>query len=352
MPTPQMPSRRDEETRDPETAKLPLIYILSTGRSGSTLLDVLLGAQPECWTLGEFQLLDIGVGRQMQCGCHSQLSRCDFWGPIVDRVRQSLRFPLGYFRSGRHPNGKVVRWGLLPSILTGGPLPFQRPAAEAYAQSNLAALDEAKYAAEQHKGKISWLVDASKDPYRLLWLQASGYFDIRVVHLIRRPEGFVANMMRSADVSGPAAVVKYAGRWLVDNVIALTLLWRMFWPETVRTIHYEDLAADPEGVIGDLCAWLDVPFDGDRTQSTRYQINHGVAGNRPRWDALAVNFEEVWRVTMPSFHRKLISIVTAPLFSRRQRRASNEAVWTNQPRASHHEDPSWLITRGSRSASR
>lgn len=320
-----MPSRRDHQSRDHQGHKLPLVYILSTGRSGSTLLDVLLGAQPECWTLGEFQLLDIGVGRQMQCGCHSQLSQCEFWGPIVNRVRRTIRFPLGYFRSGRYPSGKVVRWSLLPSIITGRPLPVQRPAADAYAISNLAALDEARYAAEQHQDKVSWLIDASKDPYRLLWLQASGHFDIRVVHLIRRPEGFVSNMMRSADASGTAAVVKYAGRWLIDNLIGLALIWRMFWPEAVKTVHYEDLARNPDAVIGDLCAWLDVPFDGDRTQGTRYEPNHGVAGNRPRWETLAVNFDEVWRITMPSFHQKLISFLTAPLASWHRRIAPDGA---------------------------
>jgi len=316
MPPPRS-TRRSDHTRDHQRAKLPLVYILSTGRSGSTLLDVLLGAQPECWTLGEFQLLDIGVGRQMQCGCHQQLSQCEFWGPVVDRVRRTLRFPLGYFRSGRHPSGKVVRWGFLPSIAMGRPLSVQRPAAEAYGVSNLAAIDEARYAAEQHQDKVSWLIDASKDPYRLLWLQASGHFDIRVIHLIRRPEGFVSNMMRSANASGSLAVVKYALRWMIDNMIGLAILWRMFWPEMVKTVHYEDLAADPESVIGDICHWLEVPFEPDRTHSTRYEVNHGVAGNRARWEALTVNFEETWRITMPSFHQRLISCLIAPLWSLR-----------------------------------
>ena len=193
-----MSKRRAFEMRDRHRTKLPLVYLLSTGRSGSTLLDVLLGAQPECWTLGEFQFLDIGVGRQIPCGCQSPLGQCDFWGPILERVRRSMSFPIGYFRSGRHPNGKVVRWSLLPSILTGGPLPTQKSVAEAYATSNLRALEEAKEAAEDHQEAVTWLIDASKDPYRLLWLQASGHFDIRVIHLVRRPEGFVANMMRSA----------------------------------------------------------------------------------------------------------------------------------------------------------
>lgn len=344
MPPPE-PSRRDQETRDHQSAKLPLVYILSTGRSGSTLLDVLLGAQPACWTLGEFHLLDIGVGRQMQCGCHHQLSQCDFWGAIVERVRRAMRFPIGYFRSGRFPNGKVLRWSLLPSFLWGGPLLAHRPAAEAYAASNLGAMQEARYAAEERQDEVRWIIDASKDPYRLLWLQASGYFDIRVIHLIRRPEGFVANMMRSANATGTMAVIKYAGRWLVDNLLGLVLLWRMFWPEAVKTVHYEELATEPEAVIRELCRWLEVPFDPDRTLSTRYEVNHGIAGNRPRWEQLDIRFEEPWRVTMPSAHQKLIAFVTAPLAFLRYRSEPETGCWRNNKRMQRRRSlPPWLTS--------
>ena len=39
--------------------KIKLIYIASNGRSGSTLLDMLIGKHKSCFTLGEFQVLPI-----------------------------------------------------------------------------------------------------------------------------------------------------------------------------------------------------------------------------------------------------------------------------------------------------
>jgi len=339
--------RTNHRLHDSDRVKLPLVYILSTGRSGSTLLDVLLGAQPECWTLGEFQLLDIGIGRQIPCGCQSPLGQCDFWEPIVERVRRAIRFPIGYFRSGRHPNGKVVRWSLLPSIIAGGPLPTQRPAAEAYAISNLVALEEVKQGAEDHQEDVDWLIDASKDPYRLLWLQASGHFDIRVIHLVRRPEGFVANMMRSADAEGFGPTFRYAARWLIDNVIGTVLLWRMFWPEAVKRVRYEDLASNPADTLADICDWLETPFDLERTSSTRHDVNHGVAGNRPRWEALAVTLEETWRITMPAAQRRLVSIVTAPLRSIWWPDSPSPSTWrTSIKMARKRHLPPWM-TRSS-----
>ena len=322
--SPHPSTRGREPSRDRRHAKLPLVYILSTGRSGSTLLDVLLGAQPECWTLGEFQLLDLGMGRQMPCGCGKPLGHCDFWGPVAARVRRTIRFPLGHFRSGAHPNGKVVRWPMLLSIIKGRPPAAERSAAHAYGISNLAAMDEARFAAERQRDRVSWLIDASKDPYRLFWLEASGHFDIRVIHLVRRPQGFVANMMRSAGVSGPVAVLKYAGRWMVENAIALGLCRRMFHSGMVKTVHYEDLASDPGAVIGEVCRWLKVPFDADRTGNTGIEVNHGVGGNRPRWEALDVTFEETWRITMPKFQQRLVSLVTSPFFALQRRRTEDD----------------------------
>ncbi|MGI9433687.1 MAG: sulfotransferase [Geminicoccaceae bacterium] len=344
-----MLSRSNAEPRSYNRVKIPLVYILSTGRSGSTLLDVLLGAQPECWTLGEFQLLDIGAGQQMRCGCNSPLGQCSFWGPILDRIRRTIRFPIGYFRSGHHPNGKVVRWSILPSIFTGHPLPHDRHVADAYAISNFAALDEAKYAAEQHQDEVTWLIDASKDPYRLLWLQVSGYFDIRVIHLIRRPEGFVCNMMRSSENVGIGGVIKYSGRWIVDNLIAKVLIWRMFWPGAVKTVHYEALASDPESSIKDLCDWLGVPFEPERCGTTRFSVNHGVAGNRPRWDELTVTFEETWRLTMPELYQKVVSILTGPLKRLRFRETADQPGWSGTARERRRALPPWMTRRDSRS---
>ena len=122
-------------------------------------------------------------------------------------------------------------------------------------------------------------------------------------------------MINGGDASAhfPLTVIKYAGRWLADNLIGVALLWRMFWPEAVKRIRYEDLASDPERTLGEICNWLDISFDADRTSSTRFAVNHGVAGNKPRWESLPVTFEENWRVTMPPLHQRLISLVTAPL---------------------------------------
>jgi hypothetical protein len=116
-------------------------------------------------------------------------------------------------------------------------------------------------------------------------------------------------------------------------------------------VHYEDLAANPEAVIGELCRWLEVPFDGERTRGTRYDVNHGVAGNRPRWDALVVHLEETWRTTMPIFHQRLISLLTAPLVPLRGGRTRGEPAGrgeTAAPNLRRRGQAPWMTSRNSR----
>ncbi len=57
--------------------KFKLIYIASNGRSGSTLLDLLLGTHSNIWILGEFQNLPWELIEPRQtCGCGTAVEHC------------------------------------------------------------------------------------------------------------------------------------------------------------------------------------------------------------------------------------------------------------------------------------
>src|SRR5262245_66570946 len=71
--------------------KLQLLYIASNGRSGSTLLEMLLGAHDHLWTTGELYVLPYEVRSPTKpCGCGAFVTSCPFWRPIVDDLRPVL----------------------------------------------------------------------------------------------------------------------------------------------------------------------------------------------------------------------------------------------------------------------
>src|SRR5258708_35064018 len=84
--------------------RLKLVYVGSSGRSGSTVLEMMLGAHAAFWTLGEFHVLPWELRTNTKpCGCGSPMEQCSFWGPITQECKAELldgsidRFRDGYW---------------------------------------------------------------------------------------------------------------------------------------------------------------------------------------------------------------------------------------------------------------
>lgn len=301
-------------TADP----IPLVYVLSNGRSGTTLLDLLLGSAPGAWTVGEAQLLPWELRENRSpCGCGRPVRSCPFWSRLLPElpVGEGPR-PIEHFRE-TYGAGRVLRWNLLPDLLRGSVTGPRRRGAEAYGEVNAEYLGRVHEAARSHAGaEIRWLVDASMDPYRLLWLRASGRFDLRVVHLTKAPPAFVYSMVKDRLPGGRKRAVRMAGRWLVENALMLRLCRTGFSPDEVRHVRYEDLAGEPELVREEMEDWLglDLPDWSDRT--FRAYENHAISGNEMRWEDTEVRLDGRWRRRLPSFHRSVARVIGAPLAGR------------------------------------
>ncbi len=63
-----------------------VIYICGSGRSGSTILDVLLAGHKNISGLGEVHRLSIEPNKK-QCGCGLTKNKCLFWRPIINQLQ-------------------------------------------------------------------------------------------------------------------------------------------------------------------------------------------------------------------------------------------------------------------------
>lgn len=295
---------------------IPVIYVLSNGRSGSTLLDLALNTGVGVWTLGEAQLLPLSVRSGQdglaQCGCGSLMAECGFWGPILDRIPMGPGpFPIEYFRR-ENRNGKVLRRELLADVLKGRASTRWRSAVEDYGERNAKFFSVVKEAAEREKGQsMRWLVDASKDPYRLLWMKESGRFALRIIHIVKDPRAYVFSTTRRGR-DGWRSVIRMAGRWLVQNYMSSRLCRRSFAPTDTFFLRYEDLANDADGSLARLGDWLDVSFESDVSAKFRSAENHAVAGNPMRWDDRPIRLDQVWRKQLSRSRARFVWCVTWP----------------------------------------
>ncbi len=65
-----------------------LAYILSANYSGSTLLAMLLGSQPEAFTMGEMRVPALQNPDTYRCSCGELIKQCGFWNEVSKRMAQ------------------------------------------------------------------------------------------------------------------------------------------------------------------------------------------------------------------------------------------------------------------------
>jgi hypothetical protein len=77
---------------------MKLIYIISQGHSGSTLLDCILRTHPEFLSSGELFYLNWQIAKTIKkkptvedqniCSCLKDFKDCDFWSKVFKSIKQ------------------------------------------------------------------------------------------------------------------------------------------------------------------------------------------------------------------------------------------------------------------------
>lgn len=252
-----------------------LVYILSDGRSGSTLLDLLLGSHPRVRGLGEMKQFHRYAGKGgkvKKCTCGEELSHCPLWGRVLE--------------------GLVHDYGI----------PLNDP--HDFAERNTDLLRKTAAVAE-----VDWLCDSSKDPARLdLLLQTPG-FKVEIIHLVRDPRAvaFSNARKRKRARSGKGFSLKH---WLRYNYFKSMLHWKasnQLYREKYsgcsgyRLLKYEDLVDDYQAVCSQL--WQSLGLADHRIQlSELAEDNHNIGGNHLRHhrvEKIERDHEYEWAISNP-----------------------------------------------------
>lgn len=217
------------------------IFLVGCPRSGTTLLQSLLCAHPQVFSVPETHLYSLI--------------------PSPNRVLRRL----GFAR-----RDAPARFSALLASLGLPPVTVRSPFVRDYLRALAAALDRATLAA----GKTVWL---EKTPRHLLFIDtiARTLPGAKFVHLVRRGPDVVASLYEvTRDYpevwGGPRSLEACVERWLRDTAISRRYENRVGH----FTVRYEALAEDPEGILRDLFAFVGVSY-GD---AQRAAVMTGYAG--------------------------------------------------------------------------
>ena len=289
------------------------LYVGGYGRSGSTVLDSMLGSHPKLFGGGELSHIftEVSEGR---CSCGREYTECLFWKEVLGVLRK--RLPDLNLMAMRSATRRMESFGVLPP--GNG-----RKTQILYAKVWTAMLD----ALRAVSGK-DVIVDSSKTArmcsHRISSLVKLCGAELNVIHLVRDPRAVTWSLLKGSNrkledgkkgrVFG--GVYRAIFGWTLAN-LSVHRVKSEIPVLKVRRVRYEDLVRDPLEELKMLEAWSEVdmsPIRDIAKGSWSVEPGHGVGGNRLRRKGPFLIREDVeWKRALPAKARIIASIYSWPL---------------------------------------
>ncbi len=304
-----------------------VVFLGGLGRSGSTLIERVLGELPGYCAAGELtHLWQWGILDDERCGCGDAFATCPFWAEVGHRAFGARGWTEAVATRMLRLRAQVDRMRHLPQLMA--------PTSAQVRASELAAYlagYRALYAAIAEVSGAEIVVDSSKHASMAFCLRHhAADLDFRLVHIVRDSRGvaysWTKEMARPQAAAGPHntmarySPVRAALMWDADNA-SLDILGRLGTPRLL--VRYEDFVADPRGQVQRIAAFAGKPVtSSDLTflGSTHAELTgrHAIAGNPMRFQHGRVELrrDDAWRSRLPRRQRQIISALTAPLLAR------------------------------------
>jgi len=302
-----------------------VVFLGGLGRSGTTLIERVLGELPSVYSAGELvHVWQWGILDGERCGCGTAFNDCEFWASVGRSAfgRPGWSRPLA--RRMLDLRRRVDRTRYLPLLMA--------PTAVHLRGAELAAyLDVHRdvYAAIAAVSGASVVVDSSKHSSLAFCLRHQDDIDVRVVHVVRDSRGVAYSWTKEMDRPHSGAdrqqmtrysPIRSALQWDADNV-SLAVLGRLGTPRLL--MRYEDFVADPKAAVRRIAGFADLPVTDDDLRfigagSAELGASHTIAGNPMRFRTGRIEFhhDDAWRKQLPRGQQRLIGALTAPLLSR------------------------------------
>jgi hypothetical protein len=300
--------------RFPNMDKIQVIYIAGQGRSGSTLIDRILGTLDGVASMAEvYRVLKDGVVAQKCCACGAGIETCPFWSGVMARM-DPIKVANSLMLQDAIDHSRYVL-----ALLTGQYSPHFRNKLEAY-KIFLQQFYEA--IAQQTGCRI--LVDSSKVPSRALILSKLPNIDVHLVHLVRDVRGVIyAWQSDKYDPASGQSINKFPAHqtfaaWVFRNFMCELIGHQIPY----YRIRYETFVQHPQKVMQNLVGNLaplaeqTIPFLDER--SIKLPLTHSIGGNPDRFQSGVTRIipDNRWISELSPFVKGLSAVLGSPLLYR------------------------------------
>jgi hypothetical protein len=249
-----------------------ILYIMGTGRSGTTILEVLLANNPGFTGVGEVhRIVRHGFLEDRVCACGKQARQCEVWSRVLrdsgwsdadlpglardfEKLESHLRFPLVWAGA---PASELARYDAANEAL------FTHAAA---ARQSFLVVDSSKYASRA-------LLLARRFPDR-----------VKVLCITRSAAGLIAAFQKRNHVEQRPKPPLAAAAYYFYVLLCMRLV-RARLRERCLALRFEDLNRDPLTELRRIESWLGLSLAESKARLANgeaFEVGHIVTGNRLR----------------------------------------------------------------------
>lgn len=267
---------------------MKIAYIVGLGRSGSTLLDLMLNAHSQVCTVGEAK---------------------DLWSKahVLKRIRQK---PRGYFTHGSRCTCQAETIWKCPfwisvnqhlhqhSGLSLTDLDIESNDFDRFHRDNLLF-----FQAVSKAGNVQVVVDSSKGLRRMKKLMKIPEIDVVPIHIVRNAQGR-ANSVRKNRFKIYTPSIHYSYN-------AFRLFFHLL-PLKHAMVRYEYLVTHPQNQLSHVMNYLDLHFERNQLYWAEYEA-HNLSGNSMnRNNDSTLKLDDSWKYELTPFQKQMIQILSAP----------------------------------------
>jgi len=255
-----------------------ILYLLGSGRSGTTLLATILNSTNDISTTGELHQFYTYLKNLSACSCGKIVSNCEFWSGVIAEM-DLTKDEIHTFQKKQN-NEEGHRY--IPSILLG------RKASSDYITSQ-----EKLFTAISNHTNKNWTLDSSKYIGRFLLLNQIPDINIKGIYVVRDVRGVINSFNKQVQTPRkPISTILY---YILTNSFGQLVCWMN---KDVIKIKYEDFIDNPHEHTKNIYNNL-LGQNSNVPLNDFFEIPHIIGGNRLKSrKTIKIKKDTAWKTTI------------------------------------------------------
>ncbi len=303
--------------------KPKVVFIISAGHSGSTLLDLLIGTLPGVVSTGELVWLPwqtwrdgkqcTAIPKQDVCTCLKTFRECLVWSNVLhnisiqsglDILNKPLTYNISFLRNKKHTSGSSYKHRVLRKIMKTAIIYNNNWITNLILNSEKESVNNTLMLYDNIAKTLNtpFIADSSKDILRAYAIWKKRPEDTNIILLYKDAKSYAASG-KHWDFKAP--IEKRLKEWFHGYQNTYVPILNKMSGCNILCVKYDDLASKPDVVRNTLANFIGTGCtDGNSQINTKNM--HIVAGNPMRFKGVIdIKYDDRWRDELNSEELKL-----------------------------------------------